>query len=350
MAGVNEHPLFTAFPFLSGKLARVPLGNFPTKVERLANMERRLGLGSLWIKRDDLSGELHGGNKVRKLEYLLAGPAGRGGVRAVAYGPLSSNWTLAFSIYARRLGIPFDLHLFAMRGRAVKEEQVLFQRELARSCFEYSSALSFFPHLLASSLSRRGGRSITMPPGGTSSRSIMGYVNAFFELIIQVRDGLLPMPDVIVLPMGTGGTAAGLALGAALAGARTEILGVRVAPRILSNGFLARRLAARALRSLGREVALRPEAAGALLSIEHRFFGKGYGIPTPEGLEAARVLEAEEGIRLDHTYTAKAFACLLERARQGWGRGKHVLYWHTLNAVPLERTRELLGLPAARAT
>lgn len=343
MAGVSEHPLFSAFPSLAGRVERVPLGSFPTEVGRLANLERRLGLGSLWIKRDDLSGELHGGNKVRKLEYLLAGFPGDRGRRAIAYGPLSSNWTLAFAVYAKSLGIPFDLHLFRMRGREVGENHLALERELAENCFEYSSVLTFFPRLLAGTLGR-GSLAITMPPGGTSVQSILGYVNAFYELSSQARDGLCPLPDVILLPFGTGGTAAGLAAGALLCGASTQVYGVRVASRVFSNAFVARRLAASVLRSLGGDIVERRRIPRELLLVDHGFFGQGYGMPTPEGREAARMIEAEEGICLDPTYTAKTCACLLARAGEGCWRGKNVLYWHTLNTVPLERTRELLGL------
>jgi 1-aminocyclopropane-1-carboxylate deaminase/D-cysteine desulfhydrase-like pyridoxal-dependent ACC family enzyme len=119
---------------------------------------------------------------------------------------------------------------------------------------------------------------------------------------------------------------------------------VRVASRIFSNGYTARRLARGALRHLAEKTGSLADLPKGLLRIDHRFSGSGYGLATPEGEEAARILEGEEGIHLDPTYTAKAFACLLGRCRQGWGRGMHVLYWHTLNSVPLARTRALLGL------
>ncbi|MFQ6103010.1 MAG: 1-aminocyclopropane-1-carboxylate deaminase/D-cysteine desulfhydrase [Candidatus Glassbacteria bacterium] len=342
MADIAEHPLFEAYPSLRSRVPRVSLGSFPTEVERLPALEKKLGLGSLWIKRDDRSGRLHGGNKVRKLEYLLAGLAPNADHGITAYGPISSNWTLACAVYARSLGIPINLLLFRMKHARVEESVISIQQKLAEKMEILSSPVSLLPKLILPSVAEllRGGMGL-MPPGGTSPTSILGYVNAFLELAHQVEEGLLPMPDVIVLPYGTGGTAAGLAVGVMLSGKQCRVLGVRVASSFFSNIWVGRVLSNAALRIIrGGENRFRsPNATGDILEVESGFYGRGYGQSTRVGSEAARIVESEEGIVLDSTYTAKAMSCLIERARQGWGRDKDILFWHTFNSIPLEKVK-----------
>jgi 1-aminocyclopropane-1-carboxylate deaminase/D-cysteine desulfhydrase-like pyridoxal-dependent ACC family enzyme len=114
---------------------------------------------------------------------------------------------------------------------------------------------------------------------------------------------------------------------------------------MFSNTHLTRFLANAVLRMISESEGYRigTGVTGEILEIDHGFCGSGYGQATPEGLEAAQMLEGEEGITLDTTYTAKAMACLISRARQGWARGEDVLFWYTLNSVPLEVTREALS-------
>lgn len=345
MATVEDHPLFSMYPDLARRVEHVSLGAFPTGVERLRNLEKRLGFRSLWIKRDDTSGELHGGNKVRKLEYLLAGLSGQKNVTVKAYGPISSNWTLACAVYARVLGLGFHLLLFRIKGVVANDDAVSLEMDLSNDVEVLSGPVFLIPKLVKNYLTRTPARRLViLPPGGTSSTSILGYVNAYFELLEQVDAGLVPLPDVIVLPHGTGGTAAGLAAAAAMAEKKCRILGVRVAARIFSNAFVTRALAGAAVRIVTDGSGKMPvKVTRDHINVDGGFAGSGYGVATPEGLEAARIVEAEEGITLDTTYTAKAMACLIGRAREGWGRGENILFWHTLNSVPLEVARTALA-------
>jgi len=341
MADLDIPPLFADNPHLVGRVARIALGTFPTRVQRLKNLEKRLGFKSLWIKRDDQSGTLHGGNKVRKLEYLLAGLNRGKGQSVLAYGPVASNWTLACAIYARFLEIPVRLLLFRMKGVPGKKEAEELSRELSAEVEILTSPVLLPFRLLSHLLTRSpGNRCVIMPPGGTSSKSILGYVDAYLELKRQVSSGLLPMPDVIVLPMGTGGTAAGLAAGVVFTGGSTKVIGVRVASSFVSNAFLAGALANRALRFVARDRGSHTRVTREVLQVDSSCYGPGYGRATTAGEEAAKLMGGEEGLILDTTYTAKAAALLVDRAGEGWGRGLNVLFWHTLNSVPLERVRE----------
>jgi len=343
MADLDIPPLFESHPHLEGRVARVALGTFPTRVERLRNLEKRLGFRSLWVKRDDLSGRLHGGNKVRKLEYLLAGVSDDKGQTVVAYGTVSSNWTLACAIYARYLGSPAHLLLFRTMVTLAKEAVFFISRDLIDGV-DILASPALLPVKILEYLVTRSSDSqvIIMPPGGTSPTSVLGYVNAFLELSIQVRSGLLPMPDVIVLPLGTGGTAAGLAAGVVLTGGHTRVIGVRVASSLFANSFLARTLANAALRIITRDGNNgRPaKVTRDVLQVDGRYYGSGYGRTTTAGEEAAKLIETEEGLTLDATYTAKAAASLLGIAGEGWGRDLNVLFWHTLNSIPLEKASE----------
>lgn len=347
MAGVDTHPLFEAFPALARSTERTGLGTFPTRVHRLPGLEKRLGLDSLWIKRDDESGALMGGNKVRPLEYLLGRSLAGKDDAVIGYGPISSHWTLALSVYALNLGIPCHIVLFERRGVLADETAVALQRDTAASFSVLSSAAFLLPELAA--LIYRGlprSRYRIMPPGGTSPASVLGFTNAWFEILQQVDAGELPMPDLVVLPLGTGGSAAGLAAGVALSGRPCRIVGVRVTPKYLSHPWLSRVLANAAVRLVVTRTksAPRSRVTDDYLMVEGSFAGAGYGVPSREGEEAARIALEEEGLVLDPTYTAKAMAALVKRAGEEALRGKNVLFWHTLNGVPLDETRRQLAV------
>jgi D-cysteine desulfhydrase len=167
--------------------------------------------------------------------------------------------------------------------------------------------------------------------GGSSTLGAMGYVDGARELVAQARAGQLPLPDLVVVTLGSGGTAAGLVAGFALEEVKTRVLGVSVVdpPQIFES--YTRLLARRCARMAGGR--LTAAEVGARLETTARFVGKGYGHATDEGrraIERARTA----GLTLDTTYTAKCFAALLERVEQG--REANVLYWHTLSSAPME--------------
>ena len=160
----------------------------------------------------------------------------------------------------------------------------------------------------------------------------MGYVQAARELAAQVRAGELPEPDVCVVALGSGGTAAGLAAGFAAEGLKTRVVGVCVStpPWALRLVSLLPRASVRAARS-----ARRPSVAcEAALTVDTRFLGAGYGHASSAGGDAAAVAARDvAGLALDPTYTAKAFASALWHVRAR--RARHVLYWHTLSSAPM---------------
>ena len=159
---------------------------------------------------------------------------------------------------------------------------------------------------------------------------MLGHVNAGIELAEQVAAGVLPAPTRVVVPLGSGGTAAGLALGFAIGGLDTVVVGARVAPRIAANRRrvlrLSRAAAALIARRTGDRVA---EVAWERVEVAHDVYGGAYGRPLPAAAEAAVVMARASGVRLDAAYSAKAFAKALALARAGEPR---TLFWLTFDS------------------
>jgi 1-aminocyclopropane-1-carboxylate deaminase/D-cysteine desulfhydrase-like pyridoxal-dependent ACC family enzyme len=300
------------------------LGRYPTPVVRVASLSRP---GSdLWVKRDDQTHEVYGGNKVRKLEYLLAEALARGVNRVVTVGAAGSHHVLATAYFGGRAGLDVEAVLVPQPATDHVLEVLRADVGLGLRAFPVSS-WSAVPVAL---LSRVASGAWPITVGGSNVTGAMGYVRAARELAAQVREGVLPEPDVCVVALGSGGTAAGLAAGFAAEGLKTRVVGACVstppwALRLISR-FLARACARQA--GVARFGPLRDR-----LSIDVRFLGAGYGHASAGGAEAADEARREAGLVLDPTYTAKAFASALWHVRAR--RARHVLYWHTLSSAPM---------------
>jgi D-cysteine desulfhydrase len=175
-----------------------------------------------------------------------------------------------------------------------------------------------------------------IPGGGSSPAGVLGYVNAAFELKEQIDRGELPEPDYIFVAAGTCGTLAGLMLGCRMAGMKTRIVGVRVVDKIMTNAPITAHLAnktAKILRSNGIEDV--PHISISDVIMLDDYFGSDYGEPTDEGMAAIELCREYSELKLEPTYTGKAFAALLgERERLDLA-DKNVLYWHTLSGADL---------------
>lgn len=293
------------------------------------------GAASLWLKDDGVFGAGYGGNKVRKLEWLLADArAGRRRTILTA-GGLGTNFGLATALYARQLGIateialvdqPRDEHVRAQLDRLRAAARLHFVHGRARATVTLGALA-----LRATLRDRR--RPCVWGPGGSSPLGALGYVEAALELAEQVREGELPEPVRVVVATGSGGTAAGLALGLALAGLRTRVTGVVVAHQLRLDEAAIARLARRAARLLTRRGAELPPAVAigsADLEMSREFLGRGYGHPTAASQRAQRLAAEREGLALDPVYTAKGLAGALSVARGG---GEPVLFLNTYDAL-----------------
>ena len=301
------------------------LGGWPTPLEGVPALARAIGVAELTLKREDRASAWYGGNKVRGLEFLFAGAPP--GTVFVTLGGSGSTHCLATA-----------MHASAAAGRAVlaqfPQPETPASRAVASACQAHATlvvharARASLPlAVLEAWLRARAlGPRRWIPGGGAHPRAVVGHLLAGLELASQVASP----PDTIVLPLGTGGTAAGLALAVTTLGWPTRVVGVRVAPVIVANRWRTMWLAYRAARLLARRGIRIPHPASRFPLAVVEGVGKGYGHPTADGEEASR-LASGHGLVLDPTYGAKAFAFLMRRATRNVQR---VVFWHTF-AVPV---------------
>ncbi len=333
-----ELPLFKHFPILKEKIPYITLGQYPTPVHKLDKFAEKSGFNSLWAKRDDMSGTAYGGNKVRKLEFLLADARIKGKRHLIAVGAAGSNYVTATGIYGRKLGFSVSAVLFHQPGTDYLRKNLL--ANLSNNMeLNIVSSMFLIPFSELFSIVRNGLRDTYItPPGGSSSLSTLGYVNAVMELKEQIQSEELPEPDFIFLPLGTGGTMAGLVLGCKLAGLRSRVIGVRVVDRIISNSLSVRRYAEGCLKILRKLV---PELYNIKISFSdfsvlHNYFGKGYAHYTEESIMAVRMLQELEGIKLEGTYTGKALAGMIDFVKGNNLQSKNILFWNTYNSRDMD--------------
>ncbi|MGQ0561987.1 MAG: 1-aminocyclopropane-1-carboxylate deaminase/D-cysteine desulfhydrase [Gemmatimonadota bacterium] len=334
---MREPALFRKFPAIASRLPWVALARTPTPVEPLP-LPHPLPQTDCWIKRDDLSGEPYGGNKVRKLEFLLGAARARGARRLITVGAAGSHHALATAIYGHASGFDVTLVLFPQPLTSHVREVLLLDQGCGAE-LRFTRRMELIPAaLFATTLRYWNQRAFVIPAGGSDALGTLGYVNAALELAEQTEQGAAPEPATVVVAAGTLGTAAGLALGFAIAGLKTRIKAVRITARMVTNERALARLVHGAQAQLRRAGVELDVANDALARVEllHDYIGGGYGLETADGAQATAHF-AERGIELDPTYTAKAAAALIARAA---ALPKPALFWQTLSsATPLERLR-----------
>jgi D-cysteine desulfhydrase len=347
-------PLAAVWPKLGERLGHVSLGSFPTPVERLTALEPEAGGAALYVKRDDLSAEAYGGNKVRTLEVLFAHARAKGASEIIATGAFGSNHAVATVLHARRAGLASGAVLFP-------QPPSLAALENLRVTLARAERLVVLPHwsLLPFGMWRASGpqRSL-MVPGGATPLGALGYVAAAFELSEQVARGELPAPRRIYVGIGSTCTTAGLLVGFAHAarlrvGFRhpPELVAVRVTPWPVTGRFRILGLAVRASALLA-ELAAEPklqlsrEELSPHLAIDGSALGPGYGEPSAPGLSALELFRKHRLFDLDTTYSSKAAAGFLAGARRA--PSEVSLFWSTKSTRPLPAIdeEELADAPA----
>jgi 1-aminocyclopropane-1-carboxylate deaminase/D-cysteine desulfhydrase-like pyridoxal-dependent ACC family enzyme len=326
-------PLLERFPRLADRVARIPLTSLPTPVERLP-IEGR----DAWIKRDDVTAAAYGGNKVRKLEFLLPAAKAAGVTRLITVGALGSHHALATTIYGRALGFDVTVVLLPQTPTDHVRDVLAGMHAHGAEVRLVKSAAAVPAGVAAAKIAHRRESVRVIAPGGSDPIGTLGYVNAALELAEQCARGECPVPDEVHVAAGTLGTAAGLAIGFALADLPTRVVGHRITSRVITNRRQARRLTHAVLgmlRDADPAAALpAPRDVATRFSISQRQIGRGYGFATDAGVAASDWFAAHTGIHLDATYTAKAAAGFIEAARSATGP---ILYWHTLSATDAAR-------------
>ena len=320
----TDIPLVRRFPAL-GAVPRVTLGSFPTVVDRLP------GERPLWIKRDDRNTTRYGGNKIRALEFLLG--AAQAGDTVVTIGGEGSNHVMVTAAIARRL----NLKIRALRwNHEMNPEASLTAGKVRALGAEILKTTGPVQAMIKALILKRRPRVHYIPLGGTTPLGMLGHVNAGLEIGEQVRAGVMPEPAELVLPLGTGGTAAGLALGLHLAGLGTRVVAVRVGPRLVSAKWAVRWRLGQVRRRLQRLTGERIDKPPSnRLVVEHGWSGGAYGRAEPRARRPAEWLKETTGIRLDGTYSAKAFGAAWERAERAT---EPVLFWLTFDGRWIEES------------
>lgn len=332
-------PLFIMFPTLRETLAYIKLGDLPTPVNHLDNLGALLNLSHLYIKRDDCTGgfenglPLYGGNKERKLEFLLADALAHKASCVMTFGATGSNHALATSFHAKRCGLKSICMLKEQVNSPAVQHNLLLQKAVGAELHHFDT---HYMRKLATvgvwleEYYKTGKFPYVIPSGGSCPIGAVGFVNAALELKDQINKNLLPSPDIIYAVAGSYGTVAGLMLGCKVAGMNAQIRAVAIEPHdpeevrnSIKNLFIAtnKLLCERDLNFPSFEF---PEDMLVLLS---DFTGPRYGVFTQEGNAASRIMLETEHIKLDGTYTAKAMAALIHESEQF--ADKTILFWDT---------------------
>jgi D-cysteine desulfhydrase len=312
-------------------IERIPLGQYPTPLEYLPRLSAELAR-PVYIKRDDGLGPALGGNKTRKLEYLLAEAQRGRHTKVVTFGGLQSNHARLTAAAANRLGMQTHLFYFEKRPAQLSGNLVLNQLLGAKMHFiplgggGNGMTLENTIRLVRLVAQVLVGRNYFIPVGGHNWLGCLGYVRAALEIDEQARAAGIQDAHLIVAA-GSGGTLSGLMAGLALSGSKLSLLGIDVGK--LWKGFPA------SIASLAGEICARlgqpfEFAAGQVPLIESAYVGAAYGLPSPQGVAAMRKLARLEGILLDPVYTAKAFAGLLGELEKGQlGKNEALIFLHT---------------------
>lgn len=352
----SERALFEVWPSLRDAVALAPLANLPTPLQPLPDLVRAACNGAgpeLWVKRDDLTHEVYGGNKVRTLELLFGEALDEGATRVFSTGAYGSNHATATVLHAPRVGMKSGVVLYPQPPSvaALQNLRVTLSARPRIIAPAHWSGLPLGMLRARSQEERAGGRAYVMVPGGATPRGALGYVSAGLELGAQVQRSGMPRPREVVVGVGSNCTSAGLLVGLHLAarlglGFRDglgrpnppRLTSVRVTPWPVTSAFRILDLAVRAsahLATLAQDPSLQLERRDLepYFGLETRFYGRGYGYPTRTGLEALELWQSEAKMQLDTTYSAKSAACVLARLRSG-ATGP-IVYWATKSTAPL---------------
>ncbi len=330
---------------LTGKFARVRLAHLPTPIEPLPNLSEHLGGPKLFIKRDDQTGLATGGNKARKLEFLIADALKMGADSVITAGSTQSNHARQTAAAAVRHGLEAHLVLYAPGGTAPEtlSGNLLLDQLLGATIHWTEEHAPYYQtsKQIGEALQREGKRPYTIPYGGSNALGLLGYVAAMEELSIQMKD-TGPF-DALVFASSSGGTQAGLILGAYQLGLLGEIniLGISVDEREATLAPRIANLVNDGARALDMDWRINDDVP----DVNDDYLGGGYAVVGESEREAIRLLAHYEGILADPVYTGRALAGLIDLIRRRHFRGdQRVLFWHTGGTTALFAFADKLDL------
>ncbi len=310
------------------KLPRIKLAKLPTPLEESPRLTKFLGGPKLWVKRDDLTGIAFGGNKERKTEFAMADAIQKGADVIITTGPLQSNHAMVTAAAAKKLGLKVVL---VLRGKAPQEYDGnllldhLFGADIRFVQVGWQQALPAMEKV-AEELRKEGQKPYIVPGGASYPTGAVGYVNAMLELAKQAEEKDLNI-NYIVHASGSGGTQAGLVLANKALKTEIEILGMCVEPN--ATQLLAEEIVEIA-NGVAKLLDLKEVVNRKDVVLIDDYAGEGYGVLTPEAVEAIKLFAQTAGILLDPVYTGKAMAGLIDLIRQEhFKRDDNVVFVHT---------------------
>jgi D-cysteine desulfhydrase family pyridoxal phosphate-dependent enzyme len=330
------------------RFPRVKLAHLPTPLEPLPRLTQHLGGPRIYIKRDDATGLASGGNKVRKLEFLVADALANGCDAIVTEGGVQSNHCRQTAAAAARLGLGchlvLDRHVPGRQSSYASTGNILLDRLLGAEVHIVDAQAERKQRMaeVADDCRRRGHKPYVIPTGGSNAVGSLGYVHFAFELDSQsAQQGVLV--DHVVLATGSGGTQGGLLAGLSYLDGRTSVIGIDIDAEpeavraAVTNSW-------QATTDMVRAQLLDP----ARIVVETGYAGEAYGVPTGAGREAIALLARLEGLILDPVYTGKAMAGLIDLVKRGRFRADEtVVFVHTGGFPGVFAYSEFLA-PAAR--
>jgi len=330
------------------RFPRVFLAHLPTPLERLDRLTRELGGPEIWIKRDDCTGLSTGGNKTRKLEFLMAEAREQGADMVITQGATQSNHARQTAAFATKLGM--GCHILLEDRTGSEDPNYNFNGNVLLDHLHGATTetrpggadMQAEMEAVAEKLRADGRKVYVIPGGGSNPTGALGYVNCAFELLGQANDRGLAV-DHLVTATGSAGTHAGLVTGLKAMNARIPLLGFGVrAPREKQEENVFN-LAEKTAEKLGCPGVV--ERADVVADCD--YVGSGYGVPRADTLEAIRMFAELEAILLDPVYTGKAAAGLIDYCRQGrFKKGEKLVFLHTGGAAALFGYDAILKEPA----
>ncbi len=314
-----------------GRFPRVRFAHLPTPLEHMPNLSRHLGGPELWIKRDDCTGMSTGGNKTRKLEFLMAEARDQGADIVLTQGATQSNHARQTAAFAARMGIACHILLEDRTGKTdpdyTTNGNVLLDF-LHGASVEHRPAnpdMNGEMTKVAERMKAEGRKPYAIPGGGSNPTGALGYVNAAIELVTQANDMGLRI-DHVVHATGSAGTQAGLVAGLCGINSGVPLLGIGVrAPKDRQEENVYK-LAALTAEKCGCPGAVKREDVVANCD----YVGKGYGFPGADTIAAIELLARTEAILLDPVYSGKGMAGLIDLCRKGFfKKGQNVVFLHT---------------------
>ncbi|NVK98231.1 D-cysteine desulfhydrase [Ruegeria pomeroyi] len=329
------------------RFARIRLGHLPSPLEPLDRLSEALGGPRIWVKRDDCTGLSSGGNKTRKLEFLMASACEAGADTIITQGAIQSNHARQTAAAAARLGLHCHLLLEDRTGAAdlayTLNGNVLLDRLHGATISRRAGGSDMAAEMerLAATLRGKGKRPYVIPGGGSNRVGALGYVNCALELSEQALSMGLDI-DALIHATGSCGTQAGLVAGLAGLSWNTHLLGIGVRAPQERQEAMVFDLACETMDYLGMGIPI--VRSGVRANCDH--VGPGYGLPTEAMCEAVRMLARLEGLLLDPVYTGKAMAGLIDLTRQGYFDGMaNIVFLHTGGSAALFGYPEIFGLP-----